>query len=60
MAKNKVYIVDRCDVDCPAGNEFVGVFFNVEAARALIAKKQNPYDFFIETYEEPEPGQEHE
>lgn len=57
MTKNRVYIVFRDNSDCPAGNEFIGVFFNIEAARALIAKKQNPRDFFIETYEEPVPGQ---
>lgn len=62
MAKTRVYIVFRhaSQWDDYSGNEFIGVFFNVDAARALIAKKQNHYDYFIEVYEEPDPGQEHE
>jgi hypothetical protein len=38
----------------------VGVFFDRKSAEGFIAEKQNNYDYFIETYEQPEAGMAHE
>ncbi len=57
MTKNRVYVVFRENQKCPSGNEFVDLFFNRKAAEDLIASKENYHEYFIEIYQEPEPGQ---
>jgi hypothetical protein len=58
----KVHIVFRhaSEGNDYSGNEFVGVFFDRKSAEVFIAKKQNHYDYFIETYEQPAEGMAHE
>jgi hypothetical protein len=59
--KLKVYIVFReARENSYSGNNFVGVFFDRKSAEGFIAEKQNNYDYFIETYEQPEAGMAHE
>lgn len=61
MDKVKVYIVFRQTRDYHfCGNEFIGVFFDRTSAEVFVAERPNPERYFIETYEQPGPGEKHE
>lgn len=57
----KVYIVFRQAPErSSSGNEFIGVFFDWNSAEVFIAERPDPEKYFIETYEQPGPGEKHE
>ena len=60
MNKVQVHIVFRQNQVCPSGNEFIGVFFDRTSAEVFIAERPDPERYFIETYEQPGPGEKHE
>ena len=60
LIMNKVYIVFKNAPSNATGNEFVGVFFNRKAAEDYIAGCYYPWEFFIETYQQPQAGMAHE
>lgn len=60
MNKVKVYIVFRQTQTIVGSSEFIGVFFDWNSAEVFIAERPDPEKYFIETYEQPGPGEKHE
>jgi homospermidine synthase len=56
---DQVHIVFRECQGVPSC-EFVGVFFDRPSAEQFIKQRPDPSKFFIETYDKPEPGKQHE
>lgn len=61
MNKVQVHIVFRQTREYHfSGNEFIGVFFDRTSAEVFVAERPDPERYFIETYDKPEVGQQHE
>jgi hypothetical protein len=61
MSKVTVYIVFRqTRHHTSSGNEFIGVFFDRASAEQFIVERINSFLYYIETYQQPQPGCQHQ